>query len=167
MSKTSRSIGGSARGHVISVLLSAVLMISACSSTDSTADVSELEGRLGDLELLVGNWASQLNTLEVTPATEEDSSAFNDSTPSSTSIDSGEGTRNNPVPVGVTTEVGEGWTLQVKVVRHRAFRNQFWLAAGELGHSERFGDVDSPGECGHAFLHNDRFRFLGARVDCR
>ena len=61
-------------------------MIYACSSTNSTADVSELERRLGDLELLVGNLASQLNTLEVTvaTATEEDSSASNDSTPSST-----------------------------------------------------------------------------------
>lgn len=103
-------------------------MISACSSTDRTADISELEGRLANLELLVENLAGQLNALEVAPATatEEDSSASNDSTPSSTSIDSGGGTRNKPVPVGVTADVGEGWTLRVNSVEFDARDYESW-----------------------------------------
>ena len=128
MPKTSRIKSGSARGHAVSVLLSAMVIISACSSTDGTADISELEGRLADLELVVENLTRQLTNLEVAPAieTEDDSSDSNDSTPSSPSTDSGEGTRNNPVPVGVTAEVGEGWTLRINNVEFDAQGYEVW-----------------------------------------
>jgi len=128
MPKTSRIKSGSARGPAVSVLLSAMLIISACSSTDSTADISELEGRLADLELLVENLTRQLSTLEVAPAneTENDSSDSNDSTPSSPSTDSGKGTRNNPVSVGMTADVGEGWTLRVNSVEFDARDYESW-----------------------------------------
>ena len=100
-------------------------LLTGCSKNQSSVESSDYEQRLGALEKEVDSLSSKIEELSKSDSLTVDSNAGGSSTslaesPETTLQSSSLGTRSNPVPIGQTTDVGDGWTVRVNIVNFDA-----------------------------------------------
>jgi hypothetical protein len=121
-------------------LLVTALVISACASTTEATNTSEIEDRITVLEGLVEELSAKLDDIGAAPGSnattpdldsESDQSASipeeqEDEAPSSVPSEKGKGTRTDPIPLGESAGVGDGWTLRINSVELDARDFETW-----------------------------------------
>ena len=100
-------------------------LLTGCSKNQSSVESSDYEQRLGALEKEVDSLSSKVEELSKSDSLTVDSNAGGSSTslaesPETTLQSSSLGTRSNPVAIGETTDVGDGWTVRVNIVNFDA-----------------------------------------------
>ena len=112
-------------GKVVIPLLIALTACSSGSTADSNSDlekrVSDLEAAVDELSSLIGRTSDE--TVEDSAPTEPENDA---DTSDSDSNSQSAGTRNNPIALGETADVGEGWTLRINSVQFDAKDFSSW-----------------------------------------
>ena len=108
--------------RVRNVVVPLLIALTACSSGSTADSNSELEKRVADLEAAVDELSSLIG--RTSDETVDDSaSTESESDPDTSDSDSNSqdaGTRSNPIALGETAEVGEGWTLRINSVQFDA-----------------------------------------------
>ncbi len=93
-------------------------LLAGCSKNPSSVESNDYEKRLGALEKEVDNLSSKIEELSQSDSLTGDSDIGGSSTtlaesPETTVQSASLGTRAKPVPIGQTTDVGDGWTVRV------------------------------------------------------
>ena len=114
-------------------LLVTAFVISACSSTTEATNTSEIEERIAVLEGLVEELSAKLDDVETPPGLDSESETSASvpqeqevETPASVPSEKGKGARSNPIPLGESAGVGDGWTLRINSVELDARDFEMW-----------------------------------------
>jgi len=100
-------------------------LLVGCSKNSSSVESKDYEKRLGALEKAVDDLTSKVEELSNLESSKSEPVVDGVSTtvagsPATTVKSESSGTRSNPVPVGQTTDVGDGWTVRVNNVNFDA-----------------------------------------------
>lgn len=113
------------RGPRDSRFLGAVVLIAlaaSCGNEASSKSSTDLEGRVSEIEQDVDELSAEIDdlveqmTLPGGLSTSSDGTMVENSQASSELPKGTSGSRTNPVPLGITADVGDGWTVQINNV---------------------------------------------------